>query len=195
MTESIFLLAKNGNQDATEQVIRSIEPFIIQQCRRVHLRIHDFEDLKQICYEAVIKGIPKIRKENLESAPSYLMKCVHNALKYEARRILAQPSDLSLESEDSDGIRYGEKLVAEDDTEETIIRNHDRQLIKEAFQELCTEEKNVVSYFIQDHYGGLKRYSDLYKVDYRKARYLKDKALRKMRLYLEAQDEQLSSNS
>jgi RNA polymerase sigma factor (sigma-70 family) len=193
MDDTIFLLAKNGNKDAIELVIKTVEPFIFKQCRRMRLREFDYEDLCQIGYMAVIKGIPKINADHLSTAPSYLMKCVHNALKYEARRVLSRPEDASLETEDKDGIKYAEKLVSDDDTEELFFNNHDRTKIKEAFDILCTEEKNVISYYISDPYGGLKRYSDLYKTDYRKSRYLKDKALKKMRIYLN-QDEYFVSH-
>lgn len=186
MKDEIFLQAKNGNEDAILRVIEEVEPFILKQCGKIKLRDYDYEDLKQICYMAVIKGIPKINGESLSSAPSYLMKCVHNALKYEARRTLSKPDDTSLEHEDRDGIKYADKLVSSEDTEELYFRNHDRNKIKEAFELLCTEEKTIVSYFIHDPYGGLKRYANLYGVDYRKTRYLKDKALKKMKIYLES---------
>ncbi len=185
MEDEIFLLAKSGNEDAILRVIEAVEPFIHKQCGKIKLREYEYDDLKQICYMAVIKGIPMINPDSLSSAPSYLMKCIHNALKYEARRTLAKPDDASLENEDKDGIRYADKLVSEEETEKLFFRDHDKNKIKEAFEVLCTEEKNIVSYFIQDSYGGLKRYSNLYGLDYRKTRYLKDKALKKMRFYLE----------
>lgn len=185
MEDEQFLLAKSGNEDAILRVIEAVEPFILKQCGKMKLRNYDYDDLKQICYMAVVKGIPRINEDSLSSAPSYLMKCIHNALKYEARRTLAKPDDTSLELEDKDGIKYGDKLAADEDTEELFFRDHDKNKIKEAFEVLCTEEKNIVSYFVNDPYGGLKRYSNLYGTDYRKTRYLKDKALKKMRFYLE----------
>ncbi len=186
MNNNIFIHAKNGNREAIEFVIKTVEPFIFKQCRRMKLQEHDFEDLCQISYEAVIKAIPKLDEKHLDSAPSYLMKCIHNALKYEARRILAKPQDTSLDSEDKDGITHAEKLVAKENTESIFFRDENTSRVKEAFMTLTPEEKTVLSYFIQDPYGGIKRYSELYDTDYRKARYLKDKTLKKMKAYLEA---------
>jgi len=189
MDYNIFLLAKNGNKDAIELVIKTVEPFIFKQCRKMKLREYDYDDLRQICYMAVIKGIPKINEEHLSTAPSYLMKCVHNALKYEARRALAKPEDASIETEDKDGIKYAEKLVSNEETEKIFFRNHGKTKIKEAFDVLCTEEKNIISFYINDPYGGIKRYSELYNADYRKSRYLKDKALKRMKNFLESSND------
>ena len=189
MNENIFLLAKNGNKDAIELVIKAVEPFIFKQCGKMKLREYDFEDLRQICCLAVIKGIPKINEEHLDSAPSYLMKCIHNALKYEARRVLSKPEDASIETKDKDGITYSEKLVSEKNTEQIFFRNHHTSVVKEAYESLNLEEKTILSFFITDPYGGLKRYSELYSADYRKSRYLKDKALKKMKNILESSNE------
>jgi len=189
MNENIFLLAKSGNKDAIELVIKAVEPFIFKQCGKMKLREYDFEDLRQICYVAVIKGIPKINEEHLDTAPSYLMKCIHNALKYEARRALSKPEDASIETKDKDGITYSEKLVSDKDTEKIFFRNHNTSIVKEAYESLNLEEKTILSFFITDSYGGLKRYSELYSADYRKSRYLKDKALKKMKNFLESSND------
>lgn len=186
MSDAIFLLAKSGDKDAIANVIQTVEPFIIKQCRKMNLRNYDFEDLKQISYLAVLHGIKKIDESQISSAPSYLMKCIHNALKYEARRTLSKPSNTSIESEDKDGIKFAEKLIAEENTEDIFIKLLDSNKIKEAFNTLNKEEKDVISYFVHDSYGGLKRYSDLYQMDYRKVRYLKDKAIKKLRLFLDS---------
>lgn len=186
MSDTIFLLAKSGDKDAIANVIQTVEPFIIKQCRKMNLRNYDFEDLKQISYLAVLHGIKKIDESQISSAPSYLMKCIHNALKYEARRTLSKPTNTSIESEDKDGIKFVEKLIAEENTEDIFIKLLDSNKIKEAFNTLNKEEKDVISYFVHDSYGGLKRYSDLYQMDYRKVRYLKDKAIKKLRLFLDA---------
>lgn len=189
MSDEIFLLAKSGDKDAIANVIQTVEPFIIKQCRKMNLRNYDFEDLKQISYQAVCSGIKKIDENQISSAPSYLMKCIHNALKYEARRTLSKPDSTSIESEDKDGIKFVEKLIAEENTEDIFIKLLDSNKIKEAFNTLSKEEKDVISYFVHDSYGGLKRYSDLYHMDYRKVRYLKDKALKKLRLFLESKND------
>ncbi len=189
MNDNVFIQAKNGNKEAIELVIKTVEPFIFKQCRRMKLRDQEFEDLCQISYEAIIKGIPKLHEDHLDSAPSYLMKCIHNAIKYEARKTLSRPQDTSLDAEDKDGIPHREKLIAKDNTESIFFRGENSSKVKEAFMSLSKEEKTVLSYFIQDDYGGIKRYSELYNIDYRKARYMKDKTLKKMKNYLENHNE------
>ncbi|NCC79398.1 MAG: sigma-70 family RNA polymerase sigma factor [Clostridia bacterium] len=189
MNDNIFLLAKNGNKDAIELVISTVKPFIFKQCGKMKLHGYDFDDLCQISYESVVKNIPKINKDHLDTAPSFLMKCIHNTLKYEARRALSKPEAASIEAEDKDGIRYSEKLVSEDDTERIVFRDYQSSVVKEAYASLNLEEKTILSFFITDPYGGLKRYSELYNMDYRKSRYLKDKTLKKMKTFLESSND------
>lgn len=184
MDPDLFRRAKAKDAEAVNAIIDMVEPFILKQCNKTFLRNYDFEDKKQIAYLAVLKGIQSLNPAQLESAPSYLMKCVHNALKYETRKVLSRPDHTSLENADSDGVPIGEKLMAEDSTEDDILKLEDHAQLKIAFDMLDTEEKNIISYFIHDSYGGLKRYADLHGREYRKVRYQKDKALKKMRLFL-----------
>lgn len=185
MDDSIFIHAKNGNKEAIEQVIKTVEPFIFKQCRKLRLKDYDFDDLCQISYLAVLKALPKIHDKHLDSAPSYLMKSIHNALKYEARRVLSKPEESSIENEDHDGIPYVEKLVAKENTEKIFFQSQSQWKIREAYKSLTTEERHILSFYIEDPYGGIKRYAELFKKDYRKSRYLKDKTLKKMKQLLE----------
>lgn len=185
MKDEIFIKAKNGDTEAIQIILDSIEPFIISQCRKMFLHNYDFLDLKQIAYIAAIKGIQKMDIRMPESCKSYLMKCVHNSLKYEARKVLSKPRCNSIESKDSDGITFIDKLMSPKNTEDLVLKSIDNELLKKAFDSLNSEDKNIISYYISNSYGGLKTYADLYSLDYRNVRYKKDKALKQMRDFME----------
>lgn len=185
MKEEIFIKAQNGDKDSIELILNSIEPFIISQCRKIFLSNYDFLDLKQIAYMAAIKGIKKMDTSKGNGCKSYLMKCVHNSLKYEARKILSKPRINSIENKDSDGITFTDKLESDDNTEDTVLQSLDNELLGRAFLSLTSEYKDIVSYYISNSHGGLKNYADMYSMDYRKVRYKKDKALKLMKDYME----------
>lgn len=185
MEDEIFIKAKKGDTDAIQLILDSIEPFIISQCRKIFLQNYDFSDLKQIAYIAAIKAMQKMDISKSNSCKSYLMKCVHNSLKYEARKVLSKPRCNSLENKDSDGITLTDKIMSAENTEDIVLKSLDNEKLKKAFHSLNREDKDIISYYISNSYGGLKTYADLYSLDYRNVRYKKDKALKQMREFME----------
>ena len=186
MDSGIFLKAKEGNKEAMGKIIKRFEPLIRKECSHIYLKDYDFEDLKQIAYIAVIKGVKSISEDQIDYAPAYIMKCIHNSLKYEARRTLRKPEQSSIEQKDSDGITLTDKLFSVDDTESSVLQSMDYDTLKSAFHTLSPKEKDILSYYIQNSYGGLRQYADVYAEDYRRIRYQKDKALRKMKIIMES---------
>lgn len=51
MNNNFFIQAKNGNREAIEFVIKTVEPFIFKQCRRMKLRIMSLK----ICVKSLMK--------------------------------------------------------------------------------------------------------------------------------------------
>ena len=75
--------------------------------------------------------------------------------------------------------------MSPENTEDLVLKSIDNELLKKAFDSLNSEDKNIISYYISNSYGGLKTYADLYSLDYRNVRYKKDKALKQMRDFME----------
>ena len=70
------------------------------------------------------------------------------------------------------------------DTEAAVMSSLDKTALKESYRSLSTEEKDLISYYIMNPYGGLKEYADKYGKNYRKVRYMKDLALAKLKAKL-----------
>jgi RNA polymerase sigma factor (sigma-70 family) len=173
--------ARAGSKADMEEIIRSFEPLVKKECGKVHIKDHDFEDLKQVAYIGIIKAVRSITDEKANLASAYIQKSIQNSLNYVTRRTLRKPDLSSIEDKDLDGIPLTEKLVSGDDTENQILRSEDSMYLKDAFETLTPKEKDILGIYMCNDYGGLKRCSDIYHEDYRRIRYQKDKAIRKLR--------------
>lgn len=173
--------AREGSKADMARIIQSFEPLVIKECKKVHIKYHDFNDLKQVANIGIINGVRSITDDKANLASAYLKKCIQNSLKYEARKYLGKPDLSSIEDKDIDGIPLTEKLISGDDTENQVLRIEDSKYIKDAFDTLTPKEKEIINIYMCNDYGGLKRCSDIYHEDYRRIRYQKDKAIKKLR--------------
>lgn len=185
MKTEVLMKAKHGDQSAMFQVIKSFEGWIVRQCHYYNLKGYEVEDLKQVCYQAIIYAVYRLDEAELVTAPSFILRCMHNALKFECRKVLARPEPDSLNKAAESGGEYLDLVVDETaDTESAVIQNLDKIALKASYSALSSEEKDLISYYIMNPYGGLKEYADKYGKNYRKVRYMKDLALAKLKASL-----------
>lgn len=181
MDKEMFLDAKAGNKEAIMLVIEDFEGLIIKRCRSYNLHGYSFEDLKQVCYMAVIEACKKLDEEHIETAPKYLINTICNALYNKARTVLKVPELSSLNECNEAGVEFMDLLEDDSNLELDVIYNMDKELILNAYHDLSIQEKDIISRYILNQYGGLMEYSRVYNMDYRKVRYIKDKAIEKLR--------------
>ncbi len=185
MKTEVLIKAKHGDQNAMFQVIKSFEGWIVKQCHYYNLKGYEVDDLKQVCYQAVIYAVYRLNEDELVTAPSFILRCMHNALRFECRKVLAKPEPDSLNQSGESGQEYLDLVVDETaDTEAAVMSSLDKTALKESYRSLSTEEKDLISYYIMNPYGGLKEYADKYGKNYRKVRYMKDLALAKLKAKL-----------
>lgn len=185
MTIDVFKHAKEGDQKAMYQIIKSFEGWVVKQSHYYSLQGYDPEDFKQVCYQAIIYGVYRLKDDELMTAPSFIIRCMQNALKFECRKVLSKPSSESLNREADTGLEFMDLVVDETQkTEDQVIMNLDKRALKESYSRLSKEEKDLLSYYIMNPYGGLKEYADKYHKNYRKVRYMKDLALAKLKAKL-----------
>lgn len=182
MKTDVLIKAKQGDQAAMFKVIKSFEGWVVKQCHYYKLRGYEVEDLKQVCYQALIYAVYRLDEDELVTAPSFILRCMQNALKFECRKVLSKPEPESLNRSAETGLEFVEMLADETkDTESEVLNNLDKKALKDSFNTLTSEEKDLVSYYIMNPYGGLKEYADKYSKNYRKVRYMKDLALAKLK--------------
>ncbi len=181
MDKETFLDAKAGNKEAIMLIIEEFEGLINRRCSAYSLSGYTHEDLKQICYIAVIEACKKIDEEKIETAPKYLIKTICNALYNKARTVLKVPEQSSLNECNEAGVEFMDLLEDDSNLELDVIYNMDKELLLNAYNNLSLQEKDIISRYILNQYGGLMEYSRVYNMDYRKVRYIKDKTVEKLR--------------
>lgn len=182
MTSEVFKQAKEGDQAAMCLVIKSFEGWVVKQSHYYNLRGYDVDDFKQVCYQAIVSAVYHLNDEELITAPSFIIRCMQNSLKFECRKVLSKPEAESLNKEAESGQEFMELIVDESaDTESQVLANLDKKALKECYASLSSEEKDLISYYIMNPYGGLKEYAEKYGKNYRKVRYMKDLALAKLK--------------
>lgn len=184
MDLELFLRAQKGDDDARTEIIESFEGWIMKQCRYYHLKGYDQEDLKQVCYQALLAAIPHIKPKELNGAVSYVIRCMDNALKKEARKVLSKPPLDSLNSLSDSGSEIIDCLPDEGlSTENLAILRMDKISLKQGLDSLSRQERDLISWYVCNPYGGLKEYAEKYHADYRRVRYQKDLALKKIKSF------------
>lgn len=184
MNTEIYLKAKLGDEEAIKIILDNFEGLVVKQCSFYNLKGYTFEDLKQIAYSAIIEGIIKISIEYIQTAPAYIITCIKNSLRNEARKSLSKPDLDSLNNVNDAGVEFIETLVSDYNIEDDVIKNLYVKDAIDGYNKLSTEEKDILSWYIINPYGGLKEYSSLYHKDYRRVRYIKDCIMKKLKSYM-----------
>ena len=181
LNRNTYLLAKAGDRDALLEVIKNYEGLIVKKCNYYKLRGYEMEDLKQIAYIAVIEACKKLSDNHLETAPAYIINSIRNALAYEARKTLKEPAFSSLNEYTDSGTELIELLEDDIDIEQDVLDGLDTARVLSALGQLTSQERDIISRYVVNQYGGLKEYSSQYQMDYRRVRYLKDNAVKKLK--------------
>lgn len=177
--------AIKGDKDAMEELICSFEGLIVKQARK-HTGYYnrgflEFEDLKQIGYEAIIKAVSKVDENRIITAPSFIMHSITNAMGMEVRKMKTLPYLDSLYDEVDEGILLIDVVNSDTHVESDAIRNIMMNEVNKGCGKLKPEDAELLTMFINEPYGGLKKYADKYNESYRKVRYRKDVLLEKLK--------------
>ena len=128
MKTDVLIKAKQGDQAAMFKVIKSFEGWVVKQCHYYKLRGYEVEDLKQVCYQALIYAVYRLDEDELVTAPSFILRCMQNALKFECRKVLSKPEPESLNRSAETGLEFVEMLADETkDTESEVLHNLDKK--------------------------------------------------------------------
>lgn len=188
MDNNPILRAIRGEEGALKEVISSFEGLVVNQARKYTQTygegVVDFEDVKQICYEAIIKCIPSISENRINTAPAFIINSIKNAITTLIKKRGASPYIESLYDEIDTGIFLLDVIESNSHVEEDAINNIMLGKLVKAIDLLEEDEKELVKLYLDEPYGGLKSYANKYKVNYRQVRYKKDILLNKLKRIL-----------
>lgn len=186
--EELLVQAKNNNVTAKEEIINMYYPLIIKESKRIFLKNRTFDDLIQIGIMNLLKAIKLYDlSRGAQSFSSYALWSIKNGYISLLRSEIKYNDEVSLNNfcKDSD-IEIVDSLIDEKvNIEDSIIKNFSNGEIIEAFKELDSEEKDILTFlYIDNEKPNLSKYSRLRNKDYYYCSKLKKRSLEKLKFLL-----------
>lgn len=186
--EKLLLQAKNNNFTAKEEIINMYYPLIIKESKRIFLKNITFDDLIQIGIMNLLKAIKLYDlSRGAQSFSSYALWSIKNGYISLLRSEIKYNDEVSINNfcKDSD-IEIVDNLIDEKvNIEDSIIKNFSNKEIIEAFKELDSEEKDILTFlYIDNEKPNLSKYCRLINKDYYYCSKLKNRALEKLKFLL-----------
>lgn len=167
-------------------------PLIIKESKRIFLKNRTFEDLIQIGIMNLLKAIKLYDlSRGAQSFSSYALWSIKNGYISLLRSEIKYNDEVSINNfcKDSD-IEIVDSLIDEKvNIEDSIIKNFSNKEIIEAFKELDSDEKDILTFlYINNEKANLSKYCRLRNKDYYYASKLKNRALEKLKFLLKVYD-------
>ncbi|WP_300381020.1 sigma-70 family RNA polymerase sigma factor [Clostridium sp.] len=178
--KELIIKAKSGDKGSVEKIIKLFQPLIYKTSIKYYIYGYDTEDLKQIAIMTVIKSIKKIKEDSLDNFPAYLKIAIKNAMTYEIEKATNRYYE---EKEKRRGITLIEAKEIIDESIDISKSIIDKELLENLNNIIknmeIKEQKLIRKLYIEK--VSLSGYAKIEKIEYHKARYLKDKVIEKIR--------------
>lgn len=180
----LIILAKNGDQNAKEEIIKMYYPLIIKESKGIFLKEKTFEDLIQIGIVSLLKGIEKFDiNRDFSSFSSYILWSIKNGYRYLCRSEIRYNSELSINKTTDDGFEFADGLL---DSTVNIEKNFINELVFEnlylSLEALDKDERELIELlYLKYEKPNLSRYAKENNKDYYYCSCLKKRALTKLK--------------
>ena len=182
----LLILAKNGDSNAKEALIKKYYGFIVQETKGIFLNSYTFEDLIQTGIESILKGINSFDLENgTASFNSYVFWCLKNNFNYLCRKEIRNNTCLSLNVVMKDNMESIDFLQADETLEETVLKRLSSSELIFALKSLDEEELELINFLYLSTSTGkkqfLSKYAEIKEKDYYYCTTLKKRAFQKLK--------------
>lgn len=181
--EDLLVLAKRGDENAKEDLIKKYYPLIIKEAKNVFLKEFTFEDLIQI---GILNLINAIEKYDLNKGTiyftGYVSMAIKNGFRYLCRSEIRYNSQFSLNKTNEEGLELGLNIIDDSSyTEDIILNDLIKEVLVKALDTLDKEERDLIDFlYINNPKANLSKYAVLTKKDYYYLTVLKRRALKKL---------------
>nr|WP_246582857.1 sigma-70 family RNA polymerase sigma factor [Clostridium mobile] len=177
--ESLVDKAKKGDKSSLEELIKALTPLIMKESSKVYLKGYDREDLIQIGNLSLLKALDKydMSKKNFIG---YAAMAIKNNFYYLIRKECKENYEASLNKEIGEDIYIEDTLKSTEDIEEDFIKKEEYKNLYSALKKLSKEEIYIINWIYFER-KKLKDYAIKNNISYNKARYLKDKTIKKLK--------------
>ena len=182
--KDLIIKAKKGDKKSLEEIIKIFEPLINNTSISFYIYGYDSEDIKQIATISIIKAINKFNVEQIDSFPAYVKKCVRNSLYKEIDKATKVYFKNKETKELATLIDYKEIIDEKINIQEDYLEKEGKVNLEKAIRLLKERDRRLLKYLYVEN-KTLKDYAKEKKLEYHKARYMKEKAIKNLKeLYL-----------
>ncbi|MBE6055219.1 MAG: sigma-70 family RNA polymerase sigma factor [Clostridium sartagoforme] len=181
--KELIVKAKQGNKEALEEIIKKFKPLINTTAISFYIYGYEDEDIKQIATIAIIKAIEKFDISLSNSFPSYVKETVRNTIYKEIDKATKAYYKNKDSKEIATFIEIKDIIDDNIDIQEDYIKKEGKRNLEKAISLLKEEERDLLkAIYIEGK--TLKKYSEENNLEYYKARYLRDKAIKILKVNL-----------
>ncbi|WP_288222073.1 sigma-70 family RNA polymerase sigma factor [uncultured Clostridium sp.] len=182
--KDLIINAKKGDKKSLEEIIENFKPLINNTAISFYIYGYDSDDIKQIATIAIIKAIDKFNVELINSFPAYVKKCVRNSLYKEIEKATKVYFKNKESKEIATLIDHKEIIDEGINIQDDYLKKEGKVRLEKAIRLLSEKDRSILKYLYVEN-KTLKKYAEENSLEYHKARYMKDKAIRKLKeLYL-----------
>lgn len=178
--KELIIKAKQGDKNALEEILYKFKPLINNTAISFYIYGCDEEDIKQIATLAIIKAVNKFNIDLSNSFPSYVKECVRNSMYKEIDKASKLYFKNKMSKEIAAIIDIKEIIDEEVNIQEDYIKKEGKITIEKAIG-LLKEEERILLKELYIESKTLKTYSEENNIEYHKARYIKDKIMKKLK--------------
>jgi len=178
--EHLVERGKTEDKLVISELIERFTPLILKIVSSIYIKGYEKEDLIQIGYLSIIKSVREFDLDRGGSFVPYVYNAVRKNYYNEIRKAAKSNYETSYEKLVDTG-DYSKLSRVEKSVEDNIIRREEICNLKTVLDKLTEEEKDLIRFSYGVGYGGLKKYSELYKVKYVTAQKRKSRVIIKLR--------------
>ena len=176
--------AKAGDQEAKLYIINKFMPLIYKTSMNVYVTGYQEEDLRQIAIVSILKAIEKYKIDSPTGFAAYVKAAIMNNFKYLIRGKARENYVKSLNETNEEGFELETVIPMDFDLEEYTLHKETKKKLKNAIEELNPEEKEMLYFFFERDYGGIKEYALIKGISYKAAYKFKNSLINKLKDYI-----------
>lgn len=182
--KDLIIKAKKGDKKSLEEIIKNFEPLINNTSISFYIYGYDSEDIKQIATISIINAINNFNVEQIDLFPAYAKKCVKNSLCKEIDKATKVYFKNKETKEIATLIDCKEIIDEKINIQEDYLEKEGKVNLEKAINLLSEKDRKILKYLYVEN-KTLKSYAEEKKIEYHKARYMKEKAIKNLKeLYL-----------
>lgn len=180
--KELVLKAKEGNEEALEELIMKFRPCIVKCSTNVYINGYDMEDLIQIGNMSLMKAVDKYDTSK-GNFTSYVTSAIKKNFYYLIRGKAKENYAISLHTViNEDGNELQDILIGEDSFEENIMDKEVKKLIEQCIDKLPEEMREIIKVWSNNN-RSINEYSKKMGIKYSTLMKRKEKALKILRAY------------